>query len=124
MLEKGIFYGYSLYIHESISFQRNLNIIDKVENMGADVSFKFDRNKNFTHCVIVDHLSEENLENITKLTSEYNISLVMFEWLSTAVVKQSVPRKSFSFIKALKIYFQRSKAIKTSRDQTTKYSAT
>jgi len=98
--EKGIFDGYSLYIHESISSQRNLNIIDKIENMGADVSFQFDRTKNFTHCVIVDHVSEENLENIIKLTSDYNISLVMFEWLVAAVVNNKVlPVESYQNFK-------------------------
>ena len=91
--EKGVFEGYSLFIHESIASQSSYNIIDKIGDMGAEVTFKFDRKKNFTHIVIVDQLEEENLENITKLASEYNISLVMFDWLKTAVVKNSVPRK-------------------------------
>ena len=63
--------------------------------------FQFDRKKNFTHCVIFDDLEEENLENITKLASEYNISLVMFDWLKTAVVKNSVPRKLCSILESL-----------------------
>ena len=47
----------------------------------------------FTISKIILQFEEENLENITKLASEYNISLVMFDWLKTAVVSNTVPRK-------------------------------